>query len=195
MVFPPALSPLAGSLVDRHGSRGLAIGGAALAAAGCAWLAGFAPDQEYGMLVPGLVLFGLGVPLAYAAIITAGASATPASERGAGAGLVNTARWVGATVGTVAFGATLNAVRTSDLDATLAGRTLSGVEWDRIDRLVLVDEEATGTVMTGLGARVVDAVTDAFAAGYGAGLWLCAAAFVVVVIVAATTLGPRDRGA
>lgn len=195
MVFPPALSPLAGGLVDRHGSRGLAIAGAMVAAAGCAWLGAFATEQEYALLVPGLVLFGLGIPIAFAAIITAGAGAAPAAERGDSAGVLNTARWVGATVGTVAFGAVLDAVRESDLDSALGSRALSGEQSAAIERLVLSDEDATEAVTAGIGADVVDSVTDAFAAGYSAGLWMCAAAFLAVAVIAGVALGRRpDRG-
>jgi len=196
MVFPPALSPLAGGLADRIGTRGLAVAGGTLAAAGCAWLALFAPDQEYGVLVPGLVLFGVGIPIAFAAVITSGSAAAPERERGAAAGLLNTARWVGATVGTVAFGAALDAVRESRLDELLAPRRLDDAQLDAVDRLVLADEDATVATTRDLGGAVVDAVADAFASGYRAGFWVCCGAFALAALVSAVlpSVKPRLRG-
>jgi MFS family permease len=193
MVFPPALSPIAGGVADRIGPRGLAVAGAALAAGGSAWLAVFVPDEEYWILVPGFVLFGVGIPIAFAAMLTAGAGAAPEGERGATAGVLNSARWIGATVGTVAFGAVLAAVRESRLDDFLARRSLSGEQHDQVDHLVLADEDARSAAVRDIGPDVVDAVADAFAAGYRAGFWLCAGVMALAALVAALTLGASRR--
>src|SRR5918995_1076389 len=185
MVFPPALSPIAGGMADRIGTRGLAVSGGILAAIGSAWLALFATDQEYGVLVPGLVLFGVGIPLAFAAVIIAGGAAAPDRQHGAAAGVLNTARWVGATVGTVAFGAMLDAVRESRLDELLAPHRLDDAQSAALDRLVLADEDAASATARDLGGAVIDAVADAFASGYRAGFWLCCGAFVIAALVSA----------
>jgi hypothetical protein len=153
----------------------------------------FVPDEEYGILVPGFVLFGVGIPIAFAAMLTAGAGAAPEGERGATAGVLNSARWIGATVGTVAFGAVLAAVRESRLDDSLAGRSLSTEQQDQVDRLVLADEEARSAAVRDTGPDVVDAVAEAFAAGYGAGFWLCAGVMALAAVVAAFMLGPPRR--
>ena len=173
----------------------MAIAGSVLAAAGSAWLALFATEQEYGILVPGLVLFGVGIPIAFAAVITAGSSAVPERQRGAAAGVLNTARWVGATAGTVAFGAVLDAVRESRLDELLAPHHLDDAQAAAVDRLVLADEDATAVAARDLGSAVVDAVTDAFASGYRAGFWVCCGAFALAAVVSAIVppMTPRLR--
>ncbi len=191
MILAPALSPIAGGLVDGHGIRRVAIAGALPAAAGCAWLAAFVPDQEYAVLVPGLLLFGIGMPVALIAMTAAGAAAGPPAERGESAGILNTSRWIGATVGTVSFGALLDAVREHDLDTALAGRMLTHQQSAALDRLVLSDEDATDAVVRGIGGDLVRAVADGFAAGYAAGLWLCAGAFAAVAVIAAIAFRPR----
>ena len=193
MAFPPTLSPIAGGIADRIGTRGLAVAGGVLAAAGAAWLALFAPDQEYGILVPGLVLFGVGIPLAFAAVITAGSAAAPPSQRGAAAGVLNTARWVGATAGTVAFGAVLDAVRESRLDDLLAPHRLDDAQIAAVDRLVLADEDATAGTARDLGGAVVDAVAEAFASGYRAGFWVCCGAFAFAALVSALVPSMKPR--
>jgi EmrB/QacA subfamily drug resistance transporter len=190
MAFPPILSPIAGVLADRLGTRPVAVGGTVLAAAGLAWSAAFVPDEEYAILVPGFALFGIGVPMAFVGLLTAGAQVAPPSERGAAAGVMNSARWIGATVGTVAFGAVLSAVRESRLDDALAGRSLSGRQTDQLDRLVLADEDATRATAGDLGQDVVDAVADSFAGGYRWGLWLCCAMLALAALV--TALGPHS---
>ncbi|MGH2961537.1 MAG: hypothetical protein ACRDL3_04995, partial [Solirubrobacterales bacterium] len=114
--------------------------------------------------------------------------AAPERERGAAAGVLNSARWIGATVGTVAFGAVLSAARKSRLDDSLAGRSLSAEQTGQVDRLVLADEDARSAAVGDLGQGVVDAVTDALVAGYGAGLWLCAAALALAVLIPALCL-------
>jgi EmrB/QacA subfamily drug resistance transporter len=191
MVFPPALSPIAGGLADRIGTRALAVVGGVLAAAGCTWLAVFVPDEEYWILVPGIVLFGVGIPIAFAALLTAGAGAAPPHERGAAAGVLNSARWIGATAGTVAFGAVLAAVRESRLDESFASHRVGEGQSSQVDHMVLDDEEALGTGGHDIAADVIDVVGDAFAAGYAAGFWLCAGAFLAAAAVAALALRPR----
>ena len=85
----------------------------------------------------------------------------------------------GATAGTVAFGAVLDAVRESRLDELLGPHRLDAAQSAVVDRLVLADEDATAVAGRDLGGGVVGAVTDAFASGYRAGFWVCCGAFAL----------------
>lgn len=193
LALTPPMSLAGGALHDRFGARAPALVGTLLGTAAFAWLATFTEREEYAPLIPGFVLIGLGLPISITALLAAGAGSAPARERGQAAGVLNAARWVGATVGTVAFGAVLAAVRESRLDSLLADHSLSTADQARLDRLVLSEEDAQADAAHDLGSSVVDAVADAFTAGYSAGLWMCCAAFAVAAAIVAFGLRGPER--
>jgi EmrB/QacA subfamily drug resistance transporter len=191
LALPPLISKTAGDMVDRVGHHGPAIVSTLLMAAGFAWIAALAPGKEYPPLIPGFVLIGVGVPIAIVSLLEAGASTAPADERGATAGVLNSARWIGATVGTVSFGVALTAVRLARMESLLAPDHLSAAQSAQVEHLVLSDEDAQRAAVHDLGKSVIDAVSDSFAAGYSAGLWICCGMLILSVALAAWGLRAR----
>lgn len=111
LTLPCAVNPLlTGRIVARRGPRGPVLGGLVLLAAGGAVLAGSAAA---GLPVPGtvagLVVCGFGVSFTLPALAAAAVAAAPAGTAGTAAGLLNSARQLGAAFGVAAMGPLVSA--------------------------------------------------------------------------------------
>jgi DHA2 family methylenomycin A resistance protein-like MFS transporter len=99
------ISPPAGRLTGRAGSRGPMAAGLALAAIGMAWLTQLRADSPYAWLLPALVLIGAGLGALKPAVVSAAMNAVPAERAGLASGVNNTARQAGGAIGVAASGA------------------------------------------------------------------------------------------
>jgi DHA2 family methylenomycin A resistance protein-like MFS transporter len=101
-VLPAAvlvLTPVAGRLADRVGPRIPAVAGALVAAAGLAALAFLQRTDPLGAVLWRSGLVGAGIGLSLPALLAAGMSVVPGGVRGAGSGMLNTARQLGFLLG------------------------------------------------------------------------------------------------
>lgn len=111
------LAPLAGRWTDAIGPRKVAVAGALLATVGMVVLQ-LTPLRAVSDLVPGLLLFGIGLALSGSPAQSAGMSDAPAARSGVAAGMLATMRYLGGVVGTLALGVIL-AVPEGDRGAAL----------------------------------------------------------------------------
>jgi EmrB/QacA subfamily drug resistance transporter len=87
-------------LLLRFGARPILTAGLLLAAAGLALFAGLPVDGSYWSdLVPGMVVFGAGLGLAYPPIAVAGIADVDDSETGLAAGLISSGQQIGGAIG------------------------------------------------------------------------------------------------
>ena len=100
------LSPVAGRITDAIGARSVSLIGTVLAAAGAGTLL-CTPLRSLSALVPGLVIFGIGLAFSGSPAQSAGMSAIPAGRSGVAAGMMATMRYLGGVAGTVVLGITL----------------------------------------------------------------------------------------
>jgi MFS family permease len=98
-------APLGARLYDGIGTRAPVSAGALLIAAGLASIAALLTQQRYALIVPGYVAIGIGLGLTISPSTTDALSAAPPPRRGQAAGLVQTLRQVGGTVGIAVLGA------------------------------------------------------------------------------------------
>lgn len=104
------LSPYAGALSARRGSRPLLAGGSLVVAAGCALLAAAAPELPYyAVLGPGLTLIAAGMSGVAAPLTNAVLASAPPETAGAAAGFNSAISRVGGTFGTALLGGLLGA--------------------------------------------------------------------------------------
>jgi DHA2 family methylenomycin A resistance protein-like MFS transporter len=79
--------------------------GLLLAAIGIALLARVDADSSFGALLPGLLLWGVGLGVLTPAVVAAAVGAVPGDRAGLGSAVNNTARQAGGAIGIAAFGA------------------------------------------------------------------------------------------
>jgi len=99
------LPPMTGRLTARFGPRYIMIIGQVLAAAGTAILALAGPHTAYLLLVPGLVLLGIGMAGTQPSMTAAVMLAAPREFAGIASGVLNAARQVGGVLGVALLGA------------------------------------------------------------------------------------------
>ncbi|WP_434444376.1 DHA2 family efflux MFS transporter permease subunit [Lentzea sp. E54] len=104
------LGPLAGRLSDRFGGKLVAVTGFVMSACGLAVVtAQMRSDTDPWIFAPGLVAMGAGVACLFASLASEATRVVPTSLVGAASGVFNTARQVGAVLGTAGMGALLQA--------------------------------------------------------------------------------------
>lgn len=97
--------PVTGRLTARFGPRHVMIIGQVMAAAGTAILALAGPHTAYLLLVPGLVLLGIGMAGTQPSMTAAVMLAAPREFAGIASGVLNAARQVGGVLGVALLGA------------------------------------------------------------------------------------------
>jgi MFS family permease len=135
MFAEPLFNILAGRMTDRIGPRRPALFGYLLTAAALAWIAAFADEESYPLLLPGLLALNVGIAPMFTSLLTGLSNAVGAEERGDANALVLTMRWIGAAAGTMVLGIVIHsgggdAVPSASPYATafliLAGAALAG---------------------------------------------------------------------
>jgi MFS transporter, DHA2 family, methylenomycin A resistance protein len=99
------LAPFAGRLTARLGSRLPMVGGLLIAALGIALLARVQAHSGFAALLPGLLLWGIGLGLLTPAVVAAAVGAVPGDRAGLASAVNNTSRQAGGAIGIAAFGA------------------------------------------------------------------------------------------
>ncbi|WP_018348008.1 MFS transporter [Longispora albida] len=143
----PAVSvpfaPLSGWLTDRYGGRSALLSGLLLMTGGLAYLpVAVHAGAGWPGLLPGLVVFGIGMGVVFAPPSILAMSAVPAAQAGAASGTLTTLRTLGNTIGSVGVGALLQA---------RFAATLTAADLNTASHLHLA---VTGSARAGIGAAV-----------------------------------------
>lgn len=124
-VLSTFLAPYVGRLTDRAHPRWIATFGLSCFAVSLLWLAAvMRPDTPVWQLLLPIALMGIGSGFMWAPIGTAATRSLPMDRAGAGAGVYNTTRQVGAVLGSAGIAALMQA----RLSAALPGGTAQSVE-------------------------------------------------------------------
>jgi DHA2 family methylenomycin A resistance protein-like MFS transporter len=99
------LAPLAGRVTSRVGPRRPMIAGLLFAAAGVVLLALASQASPYLQLLPGLLLWGIGLGVLTPAVVAAAIAAVPDERTGLASAVNNTARQASGAIGIAALGA------------------------------------------------------------------------------------------
>ncbi|WP_436774478.1 MFS transporter [Yinghuangia sp. YIM S09857] len=100
---------VAAPILNRLGVRAALFAGLAVLGTGMALIAiGMDANGSYGEVVPGIVVYGLGVGMGWTALFAAAASGVRAAEQGVASAVATTAQQIGAAVGLAAFVAAAN---------------------------------------------------------------------------------------
>jgi sugar phosphate permease len=121
-----ALSSRFGALADRLGPRLFMGGGPLIAGAGMLMLLGFGVRVDYlTQVLPGILLFSLGLSITVAPLTAAILAGVDQSEAGIGSAVNNAVARVAGLIATVAIGALVAAQFSSSLDHKLAGQSFT----------------------------------------------------------------------
>jgi DHA2 family methylenomycin A resistance protein-like MFS transporter len=106
-LFAPlaVMAPFGGRITSRIGSRVPAAVGLLIAATGLALLARAQPHSGLRVLLPGLLLWGIGCGLLTPAVVAAAIATVPADRAGLASAVNNTARQTGGAIGIAVAGA------------------------------------------------------------------------------------------
>ncbi len=102
----PVLSPLVGKLADNYGPRVLVLSGLTIATLAMFWITYTLNGGSYLLILPGLLLWGIGMPFCYSPTLRNIANTVPEDKQGEVGGIAVTARLLGGVFG-VAFGSSL----------------------------------------------------------------------------------------
>lgn len=162
--------PLAGRLFDRVGGRiPLVAGFLILALAGVA-LAIAAGERTYGALVPGLVLYGIGLGVVLTVNDPTGLNSVPEDDQGEAAGIINTTEQLGGALGIVALSAVAFSYYHAKVADILEARGINPSQKQVDDMKEYINQaQQTGLDQSKIPNRLVelldpagDAFTDAF---------------------------------
>jgi MFS family permease len=110
------VAPLAGRSISRAGSDRLATSGFLVSAAGAAWMSAVATAEDYTLLLPGIVGFGVGLAIATSPITLTAIHDVPPHRLGVASALPNISRYIGGALGGALLGAVLHAHLAAGLD-------------------------------------------------------------------------------
>ncbi len=123
------VAPFAGRASDRLGSRWLMTAGMTLVGCSLLVFAQLQTDSPYLLLLPGMLLGGVGMATTMTPMTAAALSSVPVDKAGVGSGMLNTFRQVGGSVGIALMGAILASGSKSALagGATKADAFMNGL--------------------------------------------------------------------
>ena len=145
----------AGRLADRYGQRAVILPGAVVYLGGIAWLLRVGTTPDYlGAWLPGAVLMGIGIGLAFSTLAGAVAASLGPASFGVGSAVGGMSRQIGAVLGVAALVAIIGTPTTPQaaLDAFHAGRWFSAAA-------------AGATILAAAGLGRVRVAVDPAAAG------------------------------
>ena len=155
-----------------------------------------ASDSGYGVLVPGMVLLGIGLGLFYSSITTAGVTALNPSRTSLAGGIVYMFQVAGGAIGlgfTTTLFASVSGERIAS-GASFAGSKLTGSEKSALDG-ILAGTESARHALSGfkpdMVARITDLVRESFVAGFEAAFRIDAALALTGFLIAALFVSGR----
>src|SRR6185503_2622197 len=181
-----AIAPFAGRIVKRYGTAWAVTAGFVIAGIGMLGLGRLDVESSYAAAWPCYLLTGLGYGMLVPAVSAAAMSAVPADHSGAGSGILNSSRQVGAAVGLAVLGSLSVAAASRAWRASLGAFP----EAARAQAAALVQQVAGGEGPAGALAPAF----DAFVAGYRVALLIAGLLLLLGAAVAYTGLRARRSG-
>jgi EmrB/QacA subfamily drug resistance transporter len=186
------VAPQAGRWAQKHGSRGAMTLGPLLSGTGLLLLSRVGVATDYKLMIPVLMMMGIGMGLTMSPMTAAVMNAVGAQRAGLGSAMTNTAREAGGVFGIALLGTLLTTKLRSALTAAL-----STIAIDPARRAVILATAAHGTLnqklLQGLPPQDARAVRAAFSQAFLKGMhlaFLVAALFVLAGGVVANRFIP-----
>jgi EmrB/QacA subfamily drug resistance transporter len=192
-----AVAFLSDRIVARAGMRNVIIAGTAMLAVGPLALSFFDTASDYLVLVPGLVLIGVGAGLFYPTITTAAVGLLDESQSSLAGGITYMFQVAGGAIG-LGLCTTIFTLRSEDKiasDAAELGLRMTGEQSGVIHGVLAGTEpgkQAFSEFGTSVADKVLDTVKDSFVAGVQLSFRVVAAIAVLGLVVAILGVRPAD---
>jgi EmrB/QacA subfamily drug resistance transporter len=187
---------VAGPLYNRYGPKVMVSLGALAMTVGPLLLTLLQADSGYAVLLPGMVVLGIGVGLFYSSVTTAGVTALDESRSSLAGGILYMFQLAGGSVGlaltTTVFLATSDAA--VERDAAAAGTSLGSDDVEAVRGVLAGTGSATEVLARfpgQVGEELVEIVRDAFTTGFRWAFRLDAALAFAGLVVAVLFVGGR----
>ena len=187
---------MTGRIYDRVGGRRVIIAGTALLAAGPLVISFFDADSGYAVLVPGLVLVGIGAGFFYPSITTAAVTMLDASRSSLAGGITYMFQIAGGAIG-LGLTTALFTSRSEDLvvsEAADNGLQMTGDQAGVIHGYLAGTEPGNAAFEqfdTSVADKVLDVVKDSFVGGIQLSLRVVAAIALVGLVIAIIGVRPK----
>ena len=187
---------MTGRIYDRVGGRRVIIAGTALLAAGPLVISFFNADSGYAVLVPGLVLVGIGAGFFYPSITTAAVTMLDASRSSLAGGITYMFQIAGGAIG-LGLTTALFTSRSEDLvvsEAADNGLQMTGDQAGVIHGYLAGTEPGDAAFEqfdTSVADKVLDVVKDSFVGGIQLSLRVVAAIALVGLVIAIIGVRPK----
>jgi len=180
---------MTGRLYDQLGGRRVIIAGTALLAAGPLVVSFFGSDSGYPVLIPGLVLVGVGAGFFYPSITTAAVTMLDASRSSLAGGITYMFQIAGGAIG-LGLTTALFTSRSEDVvvsEAQAVGLRMTGDQAGVIHGVLAGTEPGTAAFNqfdTSVADQVLDVVKDSFVSGVQLSLRVVSAIALIGLVIA-----------
>ncbi len=142
------MAPVGGYLRDKYGPRIPMCTGSLLIVLSLIWIGIFSHHQSYAILFPGLLGFGVGMPLMLSGIMVTVMNMVKAEQRGIASAIMNCSRQFGTSIGLAVLAGLLGSLNKWQLGAFLAHSTapFSSLKEYQIDGLLVQSQRAMQAV-------------------------------------------------
>jgi EmrB/QacA subfamily drug resistance transporter len=175
------VAPLSGQLMNRVQPRFLIGGGLLLAGVGLVLMSGVEEGDTWTTLLPGFILGGIGIGLLNPPTAAVSVSVVERTQSGMAAGINNTFRQVGISVGIAAYGAIFLDRAGSEIAERAPGTDSHG----------LAEAVSSGNLPAGP-ENIVHAAREGFFAGFNEILLIGAGLAIVGAVAAVLLVRPQD---
>lgn len=148
MVPVIVMAPVGGYLRDRYGATLPMSFGTLLIVLSIIWIGIFSHNQTYAILFPGLLGYGIGLPLMLSGIMATVMNMVKVEQRGIASAIMNCSRQFGISIGLAVLGGLLGSLNKWQLTSFLnhSSPPLSSLEEYQIDGLLVQSQRAMQAV-------------------------------------------------
>lgn len=142
------MAPVGGYLRDKYGATIPMLSGSLLIVLSIIWIGIFSPHQTYAILFPGLLGFGIGMPLMLSGIMVTVMNMVKVEQRGIASAIMNCSRQFGISIGLAVLAGLLGSLNKWQLGSFLkqSAAPFSSLKEYQIDGLLVQSQRAMQAV-------------------------------------------------
>ncbi len=181
------MAPIGGHLRDKYGPMLPMFSGCLMVILSLIWIGTFSHYQRYIWLFPGLLTYGIGMPLMLAGSMATVMNTVTAQQRGIASAILNCARQFGVSIGLAVLAGFLASLNKLHLSSFLkhAPASISGIKENQIDGLLVKSTSAMQVIShlsSDAAALIKTAALSAYTYAFSFTMYI-AAGFALIALV------------